>query len=127
MDNLVHQDSTFMQRMSTAFRRKNGSLEQPASLSEWRNPVLNGGVNDGLFAAELSDRRNNHAYPTIFPSRRLWPPSVFATFTFWAASIKDAQVTVGPVGFVSAASITVDSAVIGVGGITIKGAHHDRS
>jgi DeoR family fructose operon transcriptional repressor len=27
---------------------------------------------------------------------------------------------VGPVGFVSAASITVDSAVIGVGGITIK-------
>jgi DeoR family fructose operon transcriptional repressor len=32
----------------------------------------------------------------------------------------DAQVTVGPVGFVSAASITVDSAVIGIGGITIK-------
>jgi DeoR/GlpR family transcriptional regulator of sugar metabolism len=32
----------------------------------------------------------------------------------------DAQVTIGPVGFVSATSITVDCAVIGVGGITVK-------
>jgi DeoR/GlpR family transcriptional regulator of sugar metabolism len=29
-------------------------------------------------------------------------------------------VTIGPVGFVSAGSITVDSAVIGIGGVTIK-------
>jgi DeoR/GlpR family transcriptional regulator of sugar metabolism len=32
----------------------------------------------------------------------------------------DAQVTIGPVGFVSAGSITVDTAVIGVGGITVR-------
>ena len=127
MDKLVHQDSTFTQRMSTRIPAKKRIARAACQLiSDGETLVLNGGSTTRLFAAELSDRRNL----TIVTNNLTIPTTLAAEcvrdiYILGGQYKGDAQVTVGPVGFVSAASITVDSAVIGVGGITNKrGPHH---
>ena len=122
MDNLVHQDSTFMQRMNTRVSAKKRIARAACQLiRDGETLVLNGGSTTRLFAAELSERRNltivtnNLTVPTTLAGE-----CVRDVYVLGGQYNGDAQVTVGPVGFVSAASITVDSAVIGVGGITIK-------
>jgi DeoR/GlpR family transcriptional regulator of sugar metabolism len=83
--------------------------------------LINGGSTTKIFAAELVNRRkltvvtNNLGIPATLPV------DCFRNVYLLGGEYKgDAQVTVGPVGFVSAGSISVDSAVIGVGGIAVK-------
>src|SRR6266481_3924305 len=122
MDNLVHQDSTFMQRMSTRVPAKK-RIAQAASqlIGDGETLLLNGGSTTRLFAAELSSRRNltivtnNLTVPTTLAVECVRDVYILGGQYKW-----DAQVTIGPVGFVSSGSITVDSAVIGIGGITVK-------
>jgi DeoR family fructose operon transcriptional repressor len=122
MDNLVHQDSTFMQRMSTRVPAKKRIAGAACKLiTDGETLLLNGGSTTRLFAAELSARRN-----LTIVTNNLTIPATLASecvrdvYVLGGQYKGDAQVTVGPVGFVSAASIKVDSAVIGVGGVTIK-------
>src|SRR6476646_7834090 len=59
MDNLVHQDSTFMQRMNTRVSAKKRIARAACQLiRDGETLVLNGGSTTRLFAAELSERRN---------------------------------------------------------------------
>jgi DeoR/GlpR family transcriptional regulator of sugar metabolism len=122
MDNLVHQDSTFMQRMSTRVPAKKRIARAASQLiGDGETLLLNGGSTTRLFAAELSGRRNL----TIVTNNLTVPTTLAAecvrdVYVLGGQYKGDAQVTIGPVGFVSAGSITVDSAVIGVGGITVK-------
>jgi len=122
MDNLVHQDSTFMQRMSTRVPAKRRIARAASQLiGDGETLLLNGGSTTRLFAAELSRKRNltivtnNLTIPTTLAAE-----CVREVYVLGGQYKGDAQVTIGPVGFVSAGSITVDSAVIGIGGITIK-------
>jgi DeoR/GlpR family transcriptional regulator of sugar metabolism len=122
MDNLVHQDSTFMQRMSTRIPEKRRIARAASQLiSDGETLLINGGSTTRLFAAELSSRRNltivtnNFTVPTT-----LAVECVRDVYVLGGQYKGDAQVTIGPVGFVSAGSITVDSAVIGIGGITVQ-------
>jgi DeoR/GlpR family transcriptional regulator of sugar metabolism len=122
MDNLVHQDSTFMQRMSTRVPEKKRIARAASHLiSDGETLLINGGSTTRLFAAELSSRRNltvvtnNFTVPTTLAAE-----CVRDVYVLGGHYKGDAQVTIGPVGFVSAGSITVDSAVIGIGGITVK-------
>jgi DeoR family transcriptional regulator, fructose operon transcriptional repressor len=122
MDNLVHQDSTFMQRMSTRVPAKRRIARAASQLiGDGETLLLNGGSTTRFFAAELGSRRNltivtnNLTIPTTLPSE------CFRDVYILGGQYKgDAQVTIGGVGFVAAASITVDTAVIGIGGITVK-------
>jgi DeoR/GlpR family transcriptional regulator of sugar metabolism len=122
MDNLVHQDSTFMQRMSTRVPEKKRIARAASQLiSDGETLLINGGSTTRLFAAELSSRRNltivtnNFTVPTTLAAE-----CVRDVYVLGGQYKGDAQVTIGPVGFVSAGSITVDSAVIGIGGITVQ-------
>ncbi len=122
MDNLVHQDSTFTQRMSTRVPAKRGIARAASRLIEDGETLLiNGGSTTKFFAAELAEKRN-----LTVVTNNLGVPATLAADCFTNVYILggeykgDAQVTVGPVGFVSARSISVDSAVIGVGGIAVK-------
>jgi DeoR family transcriptional regulator, fructose operon transcriptional repressor len=122
MDNLVHQDSTFMQRMSTRVPEKRRIARAASQLiSDGETLLINGGSTTRLFAAELSSRRNltivtnNFTVPTTLAAE-----CVRDVYVLGGQYKGDAQVTIGPVGFVSAGSITVDSAVIGIGGITVQ-------
>ena len=122
MDNLVHQDSTFMQRMSTRIPAKKRIAQAASQLvDDGETLLLNGGSTTRLFAAELSGRRNL----TIVTNNLTVPTTLAAEcvrdiYVLGGQYKGDAQVTIGPVGFVPAGSISVDSAVIGVGGITVK-------
>jgi DeoR family transcriptional regulator, fructose operon transcriptional repressor len=122
MDNLVHQDSTFMQRMSTRVPEKRRIARAASQLiSDGETLLINGGSTTRLFAAELSSKRNltivtnNFTVPTTLAAE-----CVRDVYVLGGQYKGDAQVTIGPVGFVSAGSITVDSAVIGIGGITVQ-------
>ncbi|MBV8375990.1 MAG: DeoR/GlpR transcriptional regulator [Verrucomicrobia bacterium] len=122
MDNLVHQDSPFTQRMSTRVPAKRRIARAAARLiSDGETLLINGGSTTKLFAAELAERRNltvvtnNLGLPATLPT-----DCCSNVYILGGEYNGDAQVTVGPVGFVSAGNITVDSAVIGVGGIAIK-------
>src|ERR1700730_18768233 len=85
MDNLVHQDSTFMQRMSTRVTAKRRIARAACQLiTDGETLVLNGGSTTRLFAAELSDRRNltivtnNLTVPTTLAA-----VGVRAVYLFW--------------------------------------------
>jgi DeoR/GlpR family transcriptional regulator of sugar metabolism len=122
MDNLLHQDSAFMQRMSTRVPAKKRIARAASQLiGDGETLLLNGGSTTRLFAAELSGRRNL----TIVTNNLTVPTTVAAecvrdVYVLGGQYKGDAQLTIGPVGFVLTGSITVDSAVIGVGGITVK-------
>jgi DeoR/GlpR family transcriptional regulator of sugar metabolism len=122
MDNLVQQDSTFMQRMSTRVpAKKRIALAASQLIGNGETLLLNGGSTTRLFAAELTGRRNL----TIVTNNLTVPTTLAAecvrdVYILGGQYKGDAQVTIGPVGFISAGSITVDTAVIGVGGIAVK-------
>jgi len=122
MDNLVHQDSTFMQRMSTRVPEKRRIARAASQLiSDGETLLINGGSTTRLFAAELSSRRNLTIVTNNFTVPiTLAVECVRDVYVLGGQYKGDAQVTIGPVGFVSAGSITVDSAVIGIGGITVQ-------
>ena len=123
LDNLVSQDSPFFERMSTRVPEKK-RIAQAAShlIGDRETLLLNGGSTARLFAIELSSRRNL----TIVTNNLTLPPilsaeSVPDVYLVGGKYRTDAQVTLGPVTSVSIGRITVDSAVIGIEGITVKG------
>lgn len=122
MDALVHQDSTFTQRMGTRVPAKRRIARAASRLiSDGETLLINGGSTTKLFAAELADRRNLTVVTNNLGVPAALPPDCNTNVYILGGQYKgDAQVTVGPVGFVSAGSISVDSAVIGVGGITVE-------
>jgi DeoR/GlpR family transcriptional regulator of sugar metabolism len=122
MDNLVHQDSPFTQRMATRVPAKR-RIGRAASrlIGNGETLLINGGSTTKFFAAELTEKRNLTVVTNNLGIPATLPPDCFSNVYILGGEYKaDAQVTVGPVGFVSAASISVDSVVIGVGGITVK-------
>jgi DeoR family transcriptional regulator, fructose operon transcriptional repressor len=122
IESLVLEDSTFLQRMSTHVAEKRRIARAASRLiGDGETLLINGGSTTKLVAAELADKRNltivtnNLGVPAT-----LSPDSYKNVYILGGEYKADAQVTVGPVGFVSAEGISVDSAVIGVGGITVK-------
>ena len=122
LDNLVHQDSTFTQRMGTRVPAKRRIARAASRLiGDGETLLVNGGSTTKLFAAELADRRNLTVVTNNLGVPATLSADCFSNVYILGGEYKgDAQVTVGPVGFVSAGSISVDSAVIGVGGVTVK-------
>jgi DeoR family transcriptional regulator, fructose operon transcriptional repressor len=122
MDNLVHQDSPFTQRLSVRVPAKRRIARAAGRLiGDGETLLINGGSTTKFFAAELADRRNLTVVTNNLGIPATLPADCCSNIYLLGGEYKgDAQVTVGPVGFVSAAGITVDSAVIGVGGITVK-------
>src|ERR1700756_5554903 len=74
MDNLVHQDSTFAQRMSTRIPAKRRIARATSRLiGDGETLLINGGSTTKIFAAELVNRRkltvvtNNLGVPATLP------------------------------------------------------------
>ena len=117
---LVHRDSTFMQRMGTRTEEKRRIANAATELIEDGETLLiNGGSTTRLFAAQL--RRRNL---TVVTNNLSVPGALSAEVTRDVYLVggqykEDAQVTIGPVA-ASGIPISVDTAVIGVGGITAR-------
>ena len=119
-ENLVHRDSTFNQRMGHRVSAKKRIARAAAQLiKDGETLLVNGGSTTRFFTAELN-RRN-----LTIVTNNLSVPSTVAVecvrdlYLLGGQYKGDALVTVGPI-LMSGVSITVDSAVVGVGGITVN-------
>jgi DeoR family transcriptional regulator, fructose operon transcriptional repressor len=117
---LVHRDSPFLQRLNTRTAEKQRIAKAAAALiSDGETLLINGGSSTRLFAAEL-----NQQYLTVV-TNNLSVPGVLSTelirdvYVMGGQFRPEAQVTIGPV-LASGIQISVDTAVMGVGGITAR-------
>jgi DeoR/GlpR family transcriptional regulator of sugar metabolism len=121
IENLVHRDSTFFQRMSTNTPAKKRMARVAARLiKDGETLLINGGSTTRFFSEELERKdltivTNNLSVPAALPSE-----CVRDVYILGGQFKRDAQVSVGPIGFPNGVSIAVDTAVIGVGGVAIK-------
>lgn len=119
-ENLVHRDSTFNQRVCSQVAAKKRIAKAASRLiKDGETLLINGGSTTRLFAAELNRRNltivtNNLSVPGVVPAE-----CVRDVYLLGGQYKGDALVTVGPV-LMAGVGITVDSAVIGVGGITVR-------
>ena len=119
-EHLVHRDSTFNQRMGRQVAAKKRIARAACGLiKDGETLLVNGGSTTKLFAGELKRRNltivtNNLSVPSAVSSE-----CVRDLYLLGGQYKGDALVTVGPV-LMSGISIAVDSAVIGVGGITVR-------
>lgn len=122
LDNLVHGDTPFMQRMSTHVSEKKRIAQAACKLvDDGETLLLNGGSSTRFFASELGELRNLTIVTNSLAVPATLPSSCYSDLYLLGGQYnRYAQVTIGPIGFVSASSITVDTAVIGVGGISIR-------
>jgi DeoR family transcriptional regulator, fructose operon transcriptional repressor len=118
-ENALQGDSTFIQRMSTRNSAKARIARAACRLIEAGERLLvNGGSTTALLAREI-DRQNvtivtnNIALAAAIPSDR-------SVYLLGGRYQNDAQLTIGPL-FLSGVQISVDSAIISVGGISIRG------
>jgi DeoR family transcriptional regulator, fructose operon transcriptional repressor len=117
---LVHRDSPFLQRLNTRAAEKQRIAKAAAALiSDGETLLVNGGSTTRLFAAEL-----NQQYLTVV-TNNLSVPGVLSTelirdvYLMGGQFRPEAQVTIGPI-LAAGTQISVDSAIIGVGGITAR-------
>jgi DeoR/GlpR family transcriptional regulator of sugar metabolism len=117
---LVHRDSPFLQRLNTCTAEKQRIAKAAAALiSDGETLLINGGSTTRLFAAEL-----NQQYLTVV-TNNLSVPGVLSTelirdiYVMGGQFRPEAQVTIGPI-LAAGIQISVDSAIIGVGGITAR-------
>jgi DeoR family transcriptional regulator, fructose operon transcriptional repressor len=117
---LVHRDSPFLQRLNTQTAEKQRIAKAAAALiSDGETLLINGGSTTRLFAAELSQQ-----YLTVV-TNNLSVPGVLSTdlirdvYVMGGQFRPEAQVTIGPI-LAAGTQVSVDSAIIGVGGITAR-------
>jgi DeoR/GlpR family transcriptional regulator of sugar metabolism len=117
---LVHRDSPFLQRLNTRTAEKQRIAKAAAALiSDGETLLINGGSTTRLFAAELNQQyltvvTNNLSVPGVLPTE-----VIRDVYVMGGQLRPEAQVTIGPI-VASGIQISVDSAIIGVGGVTAR-------
>jgi DeoR/GlpR family transcriptional regulator of sugar metabolism len=119
---LVTQDTPFADRLVRQKAAKARIARAVAALiGDGETLLINGGSTTRAVAAELGGRRNltivtnNLALPQVLP-----PDACRDVYVMGGQYRHEAQVTVGEVRFAFAAGINVDTALIGVGGISAE-------
>jgi DeoR family transcriptional regulator, fructose operon transcriptional repressor len=117
---LVHRDSTFMQRIGTRTQEKRRIASAATELIEDGETLLiNGGSTTRLFAAQLKRRNITVVTNNLSVPGALSPDVARDVYLLGGHYQEDAQVTIGPVAALGI-PISVDTAIIGVGGITAR-------
>jgi DeoR family transcriptional regulator, fructose operon transcriptional repressor len=119
---LVHRETPFLTRAHAQADAKNRIGRAAAQLiSDGETLIINGGSTTFAFAASLGPRRNltvvtnNIALLSVLPRE-----AIQDVYVLGGQYRVDLGSTVGPVGF-SSGNISVDTAVIGVSGLTVDG------
>jgi DeoR/GlpR family transcriptional regulator of sugar metabolism len=120
-DGLVTRDTPFAERLMTRKDAKARIARAAASLiSDGETLIVNGGSTTRAFAAELHTRRNlmvvtnNLGIPPV-----LGGEAVRDVYVLGGQYRAEAQVTIGELGFAPVPGISADTAVIGVGGVSV--------
>jgi DeoR/GlpR family transcriptional regulator of sugar metabolism len=120
---LVNRDSSFAIKMQKQTAEKRRIARAAAELiRDGETLVINGGSTTHYFAQELGHRKNL----TVVTNSLNIPPAlpehaVRRIYVLGGPYLVENQSTLGPLEFARTGGITVDTAVIGVGGITAKG------
>ena len=116
-------DTPFAQRLNARKEAKARIGARAARLiADEETLLINGGSTVLALAAALGGRRgltvvtNNLSLPAVLP-----PQAVDAVYMLGGEVRQSLQVTLGPVGFAGAGSISADTAVLGVGGLSAAG------
>lgn len=120
---LVNRDSSFAIKMQKQTAEKRRIARAAAELiRDGETLIINGGSTTHYFAQELGHRKNL----TVVTNSLSIPPAlpehaIRRIYVLGGPYLVENQSTLGPLEFAGAGGITVDTAVIGVGGITAKG------
>jgi DeoR/GlpR family transcriptional regulator of sugar metabolism len=122
VEQLVNRDSPFAIKMQTQIAEKRRIARAAADLiRDGETLVINGGSTTHYFAQELGHRKdltvvtNNLSIPPVLPEH-----AIRRIYVLGGPYLIENQCTLGPVEFAGAGGITVDTAVIGVGGVTAR-------
>jgi DeoR/GlpR family transcriptional regulator of sugar metabolism len=122
-EDIVQKESPFAQRIGLRATQKTRIAQCAAELIQnGETLILNGGSTTRAFAFELGSKKNLTvitnalAIPSSLPEQ-----AVRDIFVLGGEYRAESDVIVGPVAFSGSASITADSAILGVGGITKDG------
>jgi DeoR family transcriptional regulator, fructose operon transcriptional repressor len=120
LDALAMHDAPFAERLNAHKAAKTRIARAAAALvGDGETLIVNGGSTTRAFAAELIGRRNltivtnNLSIPAVLSG-----DAVRDMYVLGGQYRPESQVTIGEVRFAPVSGISVDSAVIGVGGIT---------
>jgi DeoR/GlpR family transcriptional regulator of sugar metabolism len=109
-------------RCRRKLQKNAGLLELQADLiRDGETLIINGGSTTHYFAEELGHRRNltvvtnNLSIPPALPEH-----AIRRTYVLGGSYLFENQCTLGPLEFAQTGGITVDTAVIGIGGLTAK-------
>jgi DeoR family transcriptional regulator, fructose operon transcriptional repressor len=119
---LVHRETPFLTRAHAQADAKNRIGRAAAQLiSDGETLIINGGSTTFAFAASLGPRRNLTVVTNNIALLSVLPREVVQDVYVLGGQYRiDLGSTVGPVGF-SSGNISVDTAVIGVSGLTVDG------
>jgi len=123
VDGFLERDAPYTQRLNARAAEKARIGRAAAALiNDGETLIVNGGSTARAFAAALGERRrltivtNNLGLPSEVPE------SVARSIYLLGGHVRqELQVTIGAVGFPQAGPITADTAILGVGGISIEG------
>ena len=122
-DNLVQSESPFAQRINLRTAEKTRIAQCAAALIQnGETLIINGGSTTRIFAFELADKENLTVVtnalgiPASLPAQAL--RDIFVLGGEYRA---ESHITVGPVTYCGSMGLSVDSAILGVGGITEDG------
>jgi len=123
VDGFMDRDTPLATRLSARVAEKSRIARAAAALiSDGETLLINGGSTTRAFAGELGAHRNL----TIVTNNLGLPASIAANAArsvyLLGGHVRDElQVTIGAVGFPDAGPISADTAIIGVGGLSIRG------
>jgi DeoR/GlpR family transcriptional regulator of sugar metabolism len=122
-DNLVQSESAFAQRINLRTAEKTRIAQCAAALIQnGETLIINGGSTTRIFAFELADKKNLTVVtnalgiPASLPAQ-----AVRDIFVLGGEYRAESHITVGPVTYCGSMGLSVDSAILGVGGITEDG------
>jgi DeoR family transcriptional regulator, fructose operon transcriptional repressor len=122
-DNLVQSESLFAQRINLRTAEKTRIAQCAAALIQNGETLLiNGGSTTRIFASELAGKKNLTVVtnalgiPASLPER-----AVRDVFVLGGEYRAESHITIGSIAYCGSTAVCVDSAILGVGGVTEDG------
>jgi DeoR/GlpR family transcriptional regulator of sugar metabolism len=122
-DNLVQSESPFAQRINLRTAEKTRIAQCAAALIQNDETlIINGGSTTRIFAFELADKKNLTVVTNALGIPESLPDqAVRDIFVLGGEYRAESHITVGSVTYCGSTGVSVDSAILGVGGITEDG------
>jgi DeoR/GlpR family transcriptional regulator of sugar metabolism len=123
VENLAASDAPYDLRVNTQYTAKSIIARTAAQLiSDGETLLINGGSTTVAFAGCLGERTNLKIVTNSLSLPSAVPPHAVRNLYLLGGEIRHgARVAIGPVGFAGTGAINADTAVIGVGGISVDG------